>query len=440
VVATLKSFTGSQAIRVEVTASAPEAATLTVALVRAGEEWSGLLDNLIERTVYSLHAQAFDASNTLVYSAKVHDIVVLAGQTRMVSLTLTPPCVSSAPKVVLAAGYNHTVALHQDGTVWAWGKNKGQLGDGTETDRLVPVQTSGLTNITALAADKDESLALQQDGTVWAWGMRGVQRLIPERAVGLFNITALDNAWSHALALHQDCTVWAWGSNHSNQLGGGTASSLYRNNPFQVDGLTNFIALAAGASHTLALRQDGTVWAWGDNYAGQLGDGTTTNRTTPVQVSGLTDIIALAAGRFHSLALRKDGTVWAWGDNSSRQLGDGTFAQRAMPVQVIGLTNVAALSANGSHAVALRQDGTVWGWGSNVYGQAGGSPGNASLLAQVRGITDVTALATGETHTVALRKDGTVWAWGNNSDGQLGDGTTIWRTTPVQVTTLNLLK
>lgn len=145
-----------------------------------------------------------------------------------------------------------------------------------------------------------------------------------------------------------------------------------------------FSVLAAGAYHSLAIAADGTVWAWGDNFWGQLGDGTTTERLTPVQVDGLTDVVAVAAGAEHTIALRRDGTVWAWGGNYSGELGDGTTTDRSTP-------------------------------------------------GQARGMADVVAIAAGSQHTVALRRDGTVWAWGDNYDGQLGDGTTTDRLTAVQV-------
>ncbi len=116
-------------------------------------------------------------------------------------------------------------------------------------------------------------------------------------------------------------------------------------------------AVAAGVGHTVALRGDGTVWAWGDNSSGQLGDGTYTQRDVPVQVPGLTSVTALAAGRNHTVALRSDGTVWAWGSNSSGQLGNGTTSERLTPTRVPGLTSVTALAAVDNHTVALRSDG-----------------------------------------------------------------------------------
>ena len=126
------------------------------------------------------------------------------------------------------------------------------------------------------------------------------------------------------------------------------------------------VAIAGGDSHSLALKSDGTVWAWGYNGCGQLGDGSTTNRLTPVQVSGLTGVVAIAGGGSHSLALKSDGTVWAWGCNDYGQLGDGTTTNRLTPVQVSGLTGVVAIAGGGAHSLALKSDGTVWAWGATA--------------------------------------------------------------------------
>ncbi|WP_244237814.1 RCC1 domain-containing protein, partial [Corallococcus llansteffanensis] len=236
----------------------------------------------------------------------------------------------------------------------------------------------------------------------------------------------------HNLAAKQDGTVWAWGRNAYGQLGDGTATN--RSTPVPVQGLTGVAALAAGYQHSLAVKQDGTVWAWGYNVNGQLGDGTVTDRPNPVQVQGLTGVTALAVGFYHSLALKQDGTVWAWGSNITGQLGDGTTTDRLTPVQVQGLTGVTALAAGASHTLALKQDGTAWAWGFNNYGQLGDGTATDRLTpVQVQGLTGVTALASGGSHTLALKQDGTVRAWGFNDMGQLGDGTRTNRSTPVQV-------
>jgi len=238
---------------------------------------------------------------------------------------------------------------------------------------------------------------------------------------------------SHSLAVAADGTVWAWGDDERGQLGG--VGPMDRSTPGQVEGMADVVAIAGGGLHTIALRRDGTVWAWGSNAFGQLGDGTTTDSTpVPVQVRGMADMVAFAGGAYHTLGLRRDGTVWAWGLNRAGQLGDGTTPDRATPVEVQGLTDVVAIAGGVGHTIALRRDGAVWAWGSNEWSQLGdgGTTIDRSTPIQVQGMADVVAIAGGNWHTLALRRDGTVWAWGDNRSGQLGDGTTTYRLTPVQ--------
>jgi len=288
--------------------------------------------------------------------------------------------------------------------------------------------------------------ALRDDGTVWTWGQNNNGQLgdgtitdshTPVQVQGLNNITAVSASANHyTIALRYDGTVWSWGRNDRGQLGDGTTTR--RLTPVQVQGLNNVTAVSAGDNHAIALRNDGTVWAWGYNWYGQLGDGTIIEHYTPLQVQGLNNITAVSASERHTVALREDGTVWAWGDNLGGQLGDGTTTARHTPVQVQGLNNVTAVSAGDRHTIALRNDGTVWAWGGNYEGQLGdGTTTNRHTPVQVQGLNNIIAVSAGWDHTVALRNDGTVWAWGQNGWGQLGDGTTINLFTPVQAQGLN---
>ncbi|MGC2423221.1 MAG: hypothetical protein WA666_02575, partial [Nitrospirota bacterium] len=252
---------------------------------------------------------------------------------------------------------------------------------------------------------------------------------------GAGNISATYTATITLDTNASDMTVWAWGDNEYGELGDGTTTQ--RNTPVQVGGLTGVTAVAGGYDHTIALKSDGTVWAWGWNAHGQLGDGTTTDRYTPVQVNGLTGVIAIADGRGHTVALKSDGTVWAWGWNAHGQVGDGTTTDRYTPVQVTDLMGVTAIAGGIFQTIVLKSDGTVWAWGWNAHGQVGdGTTTDRYTPVQVSGLTGVTAIAGGGPHTIALKSDGTVWAWGYNGFGQLGDGTTTDRYTPVQVTDL----
>jgi alpha-tubulin suppressor-like RCC1 family protein len=248
-------------------------------------------------------------------------------------------------------------------------------------------------------------------------------------------VVAGDN---HTVALKSDGTLWSWGDNSQGQLGDGT--QIDRLSPVAVSGLTNVAAVAAGALHTLAVKRDGSVWSWGNNAAGELGDGTTTRRLTPVQVSGLTDVIAVAAGSSHSLALKTDGSVWSWGSNASRQLGNGLVGgSQLVPGQVLDLTGVSQIAARLLSSAALKTDGAstggVWTWGYNTSGRLG--DGGAALRTTAHPVfAEASAIGVGETHMFAIEADGTVWSWGWNRYGELGDGTRIQRDMAVRVVDL----
>lgn len=253
-------------------------------------------------------------------------------------------------------------------------------------------------------------------------------RTNPKKGLGDQNIST-GNA--HTLAARSDGTVWAWGYNNKGQLGNGTTSDS--SSPMQVSGLTKIVAVAAGDYFSLGLKSDGTVWAWGDNGAGQLGDGSTTGRLIPVQVSGLTDVIAISAGSSHSLALKADGTVWAWGFNFYGQLGIGNATNQWVPVQVTGLPSITIATAGLYGSYAVDASGNVWSWGDNMYGQLGdNSSTNRSTPVQI-GISNIASISASGSHVLAAKQDGTLWAWGSRTSGQLGIGLGFSQREPIQV-------
>ena len=256
---------------------------------------------------------------------------------------------------------------------------------------------------------------------------------VVEGSYGIFGQVA--GGAQHSLALTTDGTVWAWGYNYHGQLGDGTTTQSAI--PVPIAGLSSVIAIAAGDDHSVVLKSDGTVWAWGNNSQGRLGDGTTTQRSTAVQVSDLSGVVEIAAGSDFTVAMKGDGTVWAWGDNSYGQLGDNTTTRRLTPVQVSGLTTAVDIAAGSEHALAVKADGTVVAWGYNIRGQLGNNTTtNAKVPVAVSNISSVVRVEAGTRHSVAVKSDGTVWCWGMNSNGQLGDATTTDRKTPVQASGL----
>ncbi|RLE69579.1 MAG: hypothetical protein DRJ43_03785, partial [Thermoprotei archaeon] len=238
---------------------------------------------------------------------------------------------------------------------------------------------------------------------------------------------------SSAVIAEGSGTAKSWGNNWYGQLGDGTTTDRYT--PVSVSEINNVIAIASGAYHTCALLSDGTVKCWGYNGVGQLGDGTTIGKRAPVSVSEIENATAITAGYYHTCALLSDGTVKCWGYNNHGQLGDGTRTERNTPVSVSGIADAVAISAGFYHTCALLANGTVKCWGMNSYGQLGdGTTTERTTPVLVSGIKSAVAISSGGYHTCALLADGTIKCWGYNAHGQLGDGTTINRNTPVNVT------
>ena len=305
--------------------------------------------------------------------------------------------------ITVSGGLYHTLAVKSDGTVWAWGDNTyGQLGDGTTTDRRTPVQVcadSGCSqyfnNVVAVAAGYEYSMALKTDGTVWTWGT-GVEgglghgstdsSYIPVQVCTdyactgfLSGITAISLRNRHSLALMDDGTVWAWGLNAHGELGAGytTVERAYAEKvcgPGETAPCTSYLnnvtQISAGEDYSSVVRGDGSIWSWGRNYYGVLGDGTNTSSSIPVKTNG-GSYVAVSAGRFHTLALISSGRVLSWGDNLDGKLGDGTNTDSLVPVVVPGLSSVSSISTGDSHSLAIKQDGSLWSWGRNNVGQLG---------------------------------------------------------------------
>jgi len=321
-------------------------------------------------------------------------------------------------------------AVGSTGTVTA---NLGTVSDGSSNIINIVVHVTA-PPATSLSNTATVTSTLPDNNTV----NNSVTRIIGVvQNTGFGGAIAISAGVDYSAAVRNDGTVWTWGQNLSGQLGDGTRNSI--NTPAQVNGMANAIGVAAGNGFTLANLSDGTVWAWGSNTHGQLGDGTTVDRFTPVQVSGLTGVTVVGVGNFHSAALKSDGTVWTWG--VAYALGIDTTVNSKVPVQVTGLTNVMRISVKGDHTLALKSDGTIWSWGGNSNGQLGdGTTTFRPRPVQVINLTGVTAISAGGApgsadHSLAVRNDGTVWAWGDNFHLQIGLPTANFdpHPTPLQV-------
>lgn len=296
-------------------------------------------------------------------------------------------------------------------------------------------------NAPAVAAGNGYSLVLKTDGGIASWGDQqtgqlgngvtsGSSQRVPQTVLGLNNARQVAAGEFHAVALRADGTVAAWGSNVDGKLGIASAGGLFAT-PQTVSGLSNVRAIAVGADHALALRNDGTVWAWGMNDEGQLGLGTSVAfAAAPTQVPGLTDVQSIAAGGAHSFAIRADGSVWGWGWNAAGQLGLGAAAAARInsPTRITLLDgrDVVEIVGGYAHTLARTRLGALLGWGSNSHGQTGvapPSPVNVLSPTVIPNLLGVTKVAAGTTHSIALRDDGTVRTWGNAGAGRLGNGT-----------------
>lgn len=339
----------------------------------------------------------------------------------------------------LVGGYGHTLYLSSDGTVSAWGWNEyGQLGNGTNGGRSTsPVVVMGLTNVVSVAAGYAHSVALKNDGTVWVWGSNDMGQLgigtknstatqnSPTQVPNLSNIVAIaaNPSGSHTVALKSDGSVYIWGANGNGQHCDSASYQSYRSSPYQISALNGATAVATSIAAIFVIKQGGVVaCGGGGNSTGILGNGTTTQTLTPVTISSLSNITSLAGGQDHMLALKSDGTVWAWGENDKGQLGDGSTTTRSAPVQVSGLTGVAAIAAGARHSLVRKSDGSLASWGADASGQLGDNSVADRKTPYNVASTNVSAIGAGVSHSLALQTNGMLWAKGDNSNGQLGNG------------------
>jgi alpha-tubulin suppressor-like RCC1 family protein len=363
----------------------------------------------------------------------------------LLSLLTTVGIVHAATVDKIAAGGSHSLILKTDGSLWAVGSNSnGQLGDGTQTDRNVPVKIES-SGVTSIAAGENHSLYIKSDGSsknLWGMGSNGNGQLgvgnasdqnvsiliesVSLSAGDLFQVSADGN---HTLYLKSDLSIVqlrGMGASANGQLGNfdqNVTTPIIVNSDMGTDANKSNIKISTGDNHSMYLEDNGSLWLLGKNDQGQLGDGTDTNKSTAVMIepSGVTDI---SAGGNHSLYI-KGGKLWAMGSNADGQLGDSTNWDRNRPILVPGIVgNIASIHAGKTYSYFRKQDGSVWRMGNNSYGQLGNGTNSAvSYPSELNGFSGAN-ISAGGSHILLLKSDSSLWATGNNSNGQLGDGTT----------------
>ena len=321
------------------------------------------------------------------------------------------------PGSAIAAGFGYSLLIGAGGSVWGWGGNDSHEVNGDMWQVSYAPRRVGISGVVAVAAGDSLSMALTGDGAVWQWGKiserfgKSVFLHVPTRVLGLPRARAISAGGDHSMALCSDGTVWTWGQNGYGQLGGGDAE--YRAIPGVVEGLSNVVAIDAGSDSCISLKADGTVWTWG--YRSEFdsrGRSTYSRQPVPLAVELPDRALAVEAGGSHYLVVLPGGEVWAWGDNYGGQIG-GSPELYEHPVRVQGLPPCAAVSAGDSFSLALGQDGSIWAWGANHSGQLGlGHMRKAAVPTKVERLNGIIAIASGSDHALALGADGTVWELG----------------------------
>jgi alpha-tubulin suppressor-like RCC1 family protein len=328
-------------------------------------------------------------------------------------------------------------------TTWGWGVNvDGRLGNNSISNYSSPSLTVGNHNFTELSAGYDCTFALKADGSVWAWGVSGAgnlgiqsagNRSSPVQVVGGHSFIKLAGG-AGCTALKADGSAWGWGAN-GGTLGDGTTTN--RSSPVQVVGGHSFIYITRSNSRCFALKADGSAWGWGNDNLGGLGKGTSGDHTSsPVQVIGGHSFVKITGYQDATIALKADGSVWAWGANFDGELAVGDLNPRSSPTIVVGGHSFVDIAAGAYFFMALKANGEAWGWGMNGSYQLGiGTLDSTtkSYPVQVIGGHSFIKIDTAQETTIALKADGSAWTWGFGGAGLLGNNATSTVGSPVAV-------
>jgi alpha-tubulin suppressor-like RCC1 family protein len=357
----------------------------------------------------------------------------------------------------LQLGAGHIVSIKPNGSLWGWGlSNNGQLTN-TMYNNPTPFQLSTATDWVRVSAGGYNTIGIKSNGTLWATGSNEYGGLGINSSIGqISNLQQIGTATNwlkvssanfHSVALKTDGSIWAWGQNDTYQTGNNVCC-VNQLSPVQVGTATDWVYIETGndASCSFAIKSNGTLWGWGLNLAGLLGPSNVSNRKIPTQLNTDTDWASITVGGAHALALKTNGTLWSWGNGGSGQTGDGLGPTqfRSIPIQT-GTDTWISVSGGFRSSFGVKSNGTLWAWGQNTYGELGlGNTIDQAFPAQIGTATNwvkvITTSVSGLQATLAIKSDGTVWGWGDNSAGQLGNGTNTNQLTPVQLTNLCVLE
>jgi alpha-tubulin suppressor-like RCC1 family protein len=331
----------------------------------------------------------------------------------------------------IVAGSHYSLALKTDNSFYAWGRNHHAqfgIGENKNTIRTINNTTFWKSVASASGTYNGHTLAIQNDGSLWAWGQNNDGQLglgftynhqiLPQRVGNDNDWEKISNGFHFSVGIKENGTLWVWGRNGRSQLGL-PSTITNRTTPVLVNNDSDWVEVSAGAEFVIALKNNGTLWAWGYNFDGQMGNNSTTTITAPTQIGSDTNWVALSAGYHHSMGLKSDSTLWTWGSNQHGQLG--RTGNTRIPIQV-GTDKWLDFSAGGLHSLGIREDSTLWAWGRNQYSQLGdNSSSNKSTPIKIGNDSTWISIGTGYEHSLGIQSDSTLWAWGRNGTGQLGD-------------------